>query len=92
MIAGYDDVSALLADSRLSVDKRRSSGGYSSFPLPSALDRNLLNLEGDEHGRLRRLAAPAFSARTVLWRTGTTSAGRWSSAPIRCHSRSADSP
>ncbi|WP_433522795.1 cytochrome P450 [Nocardia pseudovaccinii] len=65
MISGYDAVAGLLADARLSVDKRYSGGGYSGFSLPPALDRNLLNLDGVEHGRLRRLAAPTFSRRSA---------------------------
>jgi cytochrome P450 len=55
----------LSADPRLSVDKRHSGGGYTGFSLPPTLDRNLLNLDGDEHGRIRRVAASAFSARSV---------------------------
>lgn len=65
VVSGYDEVSALLADARLSVDKRHSRGGYSGFPLPPALDRNLLNMDGAEHSRIRRLAAPAFSRRSA---------------------------
>ncbi|MFX0581350.1 cytochrome P450 [Nocardia nepalensis] len=65
VIGGYDEVSALLADARLSVDKRYSGGGYSGFSLPPSLDRNLLNLDGAEHARIRRLAAPAFSRRSA---------------------------
>ncbi|MGK8553264.1 cytochrome P450 [Nocardia gipuzkoensis] len=62
VVAGYHEVAALLADERLSLDKRHSAGGgYAGFALPPALDRNLLNMDGDEHGRIRRLAAPAFS-------------------------------
>lgn len=64
VVSGYDEVAGLLGDLRLSVDKRYSGGGYSGFSLPAALDRNLLNLDGAEHGRLRRLAAPAFSRRS----------------------------
>ncbi|MFI9504351.1 cytochrome P450 [Nocardia sp. NPDC052566] len=65
VIAGYDDVAAMLADPRLSLDKRHSGTGYTGFALPPALDRNLLNMDGDEHGRIRRLAAPAFSRRSA---------------------------
>ncbi len=65
VIAGYDEVAALLADPRLSVDKRHSGGGYAGFTLPPALDRNLLNLDGPEHARIRRLAQPAFARRSM---------------------------
>ncbi|WP_084655441.1 cytochrome P450 [Nocardia altamirensis] len=58
-------MSALLADPRLSLDKRHSDGQYTGYALPPALDRNLLNMDGDEHGRIRRLAAPAFSRRSA---------------------------
>lgn len=65
MVAGYDEVSALLTDPRLTLDKRHSGTGYTGFSLPPALDRNLLNMDGDEHGRIRRLAAPAFSRQSA---------------------------
>ncbi|QIS09494.1 cytochrome P450 [Nocardia arthritidis] len=65
VVSGYDEVAGLLADSRLSLDKRNSGGGYTGFGLPAALDRNLLNMDGDTHGRVRRLAAPAFSRRSA---------------------------
>ncbi|WP_327113278.1 cytochrome P450 [Nocardia sp. NBC_01730] len=65
VISGYNEVTALLADERLSLDKRHSGGGYAGFALPPALDRNLLNMDGDEHGRIRRLAVPAFSRRST---------------------------
>ncbi len=65
MVAGYSEVSELLSDSRLSLDKRRSGGGYSGFALPPMLDRNLANMDGAEHSRVRSLAAPAFSRRST---------------------------
>ncbi len=65
VVAGYDEVAGLLADPRLSLDKQHSSGGYAGFALPPALDRNLLNMDGDEHIRVRRLAAPAFTRRSA---------------------------
>ncbi|WP_225732628.1 cytochrome P450 [Nocardia sp. JCM 34519] len=65
VIAGYDDVARLLGDPRLSVDKKHSGGGYSGFTLPPALDRNLMNMDGDTHGRVRKLAAPAFSRKSA---------------------------
>ncbi|MFD0360818.1 cytochrome P450 [Nocardia sp. GCM10030253] len=64
VVTGYDEVAALLADPRLSLDKKHASGGYAGFALPPALDRNLLNMDGDEHGRIRKLAGPAFSRRS----------------------------
>ncbi|MGW7438435.1 cytochrome P450 family protein [Streptomyces sp. NPDC054849] len=59
------DVREGLSDQRLSVDKRHSSTGFSGFSLPPALDRNLLNIDPDDHLRLRRLVAKGFTARRV---------------------------
>ncbi|WP_327412033.1 cytochrome P450 family protein [Streptomyces sp. NBC_01233] len=59
------DVRAGLSDQRLSVNKRHSSTGFSGFSLPPALDRNLLNIDPDDHLRLRRLVAKGFTARHV---------------------------
>lgn len=63
LFSRYEQVKPLLADSRLSLDKRHSRSGYEGFGLPPALDANLLNLDGEDHARLRRLAASAFTAR-----------------------------
>ncbi|MDX3533033.1 cytochrome P450 [Streptomyces sp. MB09-01] len=59
------DVRAGLSDQRLSVDKSHASTGFSGFSLPPALDRNLLNIDPDDHLRLRRLVAKGFTARHV---------------------------
>ncbi|MFF1556429.1 cytochrome P450 [Streptomyces sp. NPDC058279] len=59
------DVREGLADPRLSVDKRHSTTGYTGFSLPSALDRNLLNIDPDDHRRLRRLVSHGFTPRRV---------------------------
>ncbi|RSS79431.1 cytochrome P450 [Streptomyces sp. WAC06614] len=59
------DVRAGLADPRLSVDKRHAAAGYRGFSLPPALDANLLNLDGADHLRLRRLVSQAFTPRHV---------------------------
>jgi cytochrome P450 len=63
LFSRYEHVKQLLSDPRLSLDKRNSRGGYEGFGLPPALDANLLNLDGEDHARLRRLAASAFTAR-----------------------------
>ncbi|MEV8532113.1 cytochrome P450 [Streptomyces sp. NPDC051211] len=69
------DVRAGLSDPRLSVDKRHSTTGFSGFSLPPALDRNLLNLDGADHLRLRRLVSQAFTPRHVeMLRGGIRSA------------------
>ncbi|MFD9516910.1 cytochrome P450 [Streptomyces sp. NPDC059979] len=59
------DVREGLSDQRLSVNKRHSSTGFSGFSLPPALDSNLLNIDPDDHLRLRRLVAKGFTARHV---------------------------
>ncbi|MFG3259399.1 cytochrome P450 [Streptomyces sp. NPDC048172] len=59
------DVRAALADPRLSVDKSHAGDGYTGFSLPPALDANLLNLDGADHLRLRRLVSYGFTARRV---------------------------
>ncbi len=63
VLSRHEDVKRLLADPRLALNKRRSRAGYEGFGLPPALDANLLNLDGDDHARLRRLVTSAFTAR-----------------------------
>ncbi|MEV4442990.1 cytochrome P450 [Streptomyces sp. NPDC049577] len=59
------DVRAWIADPRLSVNKARSGTGYRGFTLPPALDANLLNIDPEDHLRLRRLVSQAFTPRRV---------------------------
>ena len=77
VVSRYDDVRRLLADPRLALDKRMSRGGYRGFELPPALDANLLNMDGADHARLRKLVVSAFTARRA------PTAPRCASAP-RC--------
>ncbi|GAA4255328.1 cytochrome P450 family protein [Dactylosporangium darangshiense] len=65
LLTRYEDVRAALADPRLSLDKRNSSGGWAGFSLPPRLDANLLNMDAPDHTRIRRLVAPAFTPRRV---------------------------
>ncbi|ANY05295.1 cytochrome P450 [Pseudonocardia sp. HH130630-07] len=65
LVVGYEDCRALAADPRLSVDKRHATDGYVGLSLPPALDRNLLNMDGPDHVRLRRLLSAGFSPRRV---------------------------
>ena len=65
VVSRYDDVRRLLADPRLALDKRRSRSGYRGLELPSALEANLLNMDGADHARLRKLVVSAFTARRV---------------------------
>ncbi|MEU2451213.1 cytochrome P450 [Streptomyces sp. NPDC012765] len=59
------DVRSGLADSRLSVNKRHSGAGFKGFSLPPALDENLLNIDAEDHLRLRRLVSQGFTPRHV---------------------------
>ena len=65
VVTRYDDVRRLIADPRLSLDKRKSTAGYRGYALPAALDANLLNLDPPDHSRLRRLVSQAFTPRRV---------------------------
>ena len=65
VVSRYEDVRRLLADPRLALDKRMSRSGYRGFQLPPALDANLLNMDGADHARLRKLVVSAFTARRV---------------------------
>ncbi|MET9322983.1 hypothetical protein ABZX75_22710 [Streptomyces sp. NPDC003038] len=59
------DVRQGLVDPRLSVNKRHSGSGFKGFSLPPALDANLLNIDADDHLRLRRLVSQGFTPRRV---------------------------
>ena len=65
VVSRYEDVKRLLCDPRLDLNKHSSRAGYQGFGLPAALDANLLNLDGADHARLRRLVSSAFTARRV---------------------------
>jgi cytochrome P450 len=63
----YAEVRALLADRRLVQGSARwpSLNGVERGPFVDWWARTVLNLEGDEHHRLRRLLTPAFAPRHV---------------------------
>ncbi|GAA0642649.1 cytochrome P450 [Streptomyces malaysiensis subsp. malaysiensis] len=65
LVLREEDVRAGLTDPRLSVNKAHSGTGYKGFSLPPALDANLLNIDPEDHQRLRRLVSKAFTARRV---------------------------
>jgi cytochrome P450 len=65
LVTRYPDVRALLADPRMSVDKRSGNGSWRGFSLPPALDANLLNMDPPQHTRIRRLVSQAFTPRRV---------------------------
>ncbi|TNM27934.1 cytochrome P450 family protein [Streptomyces sedi] len=60
------DVRSLLADPRLSASKRHARTHWAGFSLPPALDANLLNMDGADHLRLRRLVSHGFTPRRVV--------------------------
>ncbi|WP_246076270.1 cytochrome P450 family protein [Amycolatopsis cihanbeyliensis] len=65
LITGDAEVRAALLDARLALNKAHAHGGYAGFSLPPTLDANLLNRDGADHARLRRLAAVAFTPRRI---------------------------
>jgi len=65
LVTRYSEAREALADPRLSLDRRHSTGGYTGFGLPAALDRNLLNMDPPDHTRIRSLVGQAFTPRRV---------------------------
>lgn len=64
-VSGYDEVQAALGDRRLSRAALREPGAPRVISGPDFSDNpfNLLNQEGPDHTRLRRLLTPAFTPR-----------------------------
>ncbi len=62
-VTGLNDVTAILRDKRfhsaLSILPQMS--GLPELEAPSRRRKSILSMEGDEHARLRRLVAPAFT-------------------------------
>ncbi|MEU4891008.1 cytochrome P450 [Streptomyces sp. NPDC044780] len=56
------------------MNKAHSGIGYKGFSLPPALDANLLNIDPEDHQRLRRLVSKAFTARRVESMRGSVQA------------------
>ena len=71
LVTRYDDVSGVLKDSRFAKDRRnlQSSGRSTREPwVPGflkALQRNMLDLDEPDHGRLRALVHRGFTPRLV---------------------------
>jgi cytochrome P450 len=63
----YEEVRALLADRRLVQGSAAwpAHNGVTTGPFVDWWSKTLLNLEGEDHHRLRRLLAPAFAPRFV---------------------------
>ncbi|MFE3317547.1 cytochrome P450 [Nocardia sp. NPDC059195] len=62
VVTGWEAVTTLLADPRMSASKSDSTTGFRGQNLPPALDQNLLNLDGAQHRRVRKLASAAFAS------------------------------
>lgn len=91
LVSRYDDVAAALKDRRLVKDRRAALSGKAAEPpwLPSfarPLARNMLDVDGADHTRLRALVSKAFTPRTVenmrdrIQALATTLVGRLRSA------------
>ena len=69
LVVGYDEARSALADARLSKDMQAAlarDGGIVAEGLPGpALARHMLNVDGADHTRLRRLVSGAFSSGRV---------------------------
>ncbi|WP_037915095.1 cytochrome P450 [Actinacidiphila yeochonensis] len=72
-VTGYDEVQAALSDGRLSRAALREPGAPRVVTGPDFSDNpyNLLNQEGPDHKRLRRLISPAFTPRRAAALRGT---------------------
>ncbi|MFI0897326.1 cytochrome P450 [Streptomyces sp. NPDC020983] len=71
MVTGYDEVEAAMSDRRLSRAALREPGAVRTVAGEDFSDNpyNLLNMEGPDHTRLRRLISPAFTPRKAeRWR------------------------
>jgi cytochrome P450 len=71
LVTGFDEVTAAMTDGRLSRAALRDPGAPRVVSGPDFSDNpfNLLNQEGADHARLRRLIAPAFTPHKArLWR------------------------
>ncbi|MFG2824411.1 cytochrome P450 [Kitasatospora sp. NPDC048365] len=67
LVTGYHEVRAAAADPRLALDKRHArTAGSAGDSLPPELDGHLLNRDGADHARLRRLLAEALGPRRIL--------------------------
>ncbi len=66
-VVAYDDVVALLRDRRFhsALSMLPAMSGVSDDVLSSRQSQSILGMEGDEHARLRRLVAPAFTPRSA---------------------------
>ena len=65
VVSRYEDVKALLADPRLSLNARTAGRGYPGFGFPAALNEHLLNVDPEDHLRIRRVISKAFTPRRI---------------------------
>ena len=77
-VTGLNDVTAILRDKRfhsaLSILPEMS--GLPELAEPSRRRKSILSMEGDEHARLRRLVAPAFTPLSATCTLKSTSTSR----------------
>lgn len=66
-VLSYEMARTVLRDPRFGIPPgiHLSAHGITSGPLWDRVTRSILNMEGDEHRRLRRLVAPAFTPRAT---------------------------
>jgi cytochrome P450 len=66
-VTRYDDVVAVLRDRRFhsALGMLATMSGVSDPDLSARQQRSILGMEGDEHARLRRLVAPAFTPKAA---------------------------
>lgn len=66
-VTRYDDVVAILRDRRFhsALGMLATMSGVSDPALSARQQRSILGMEGDEHARLRRLVAPAFTPKAA---------------------------
>src|SRR5262245_25942465 len=72
LVTRYADVERTLKDPRLAKDRRRVPGSPDHLPferllapLAQPFSQNMLDLDGDDHARLRGLVHKAFTPRLV---------------------------
>jgi len=65
LVTRYDDVRAVLADHRVSKDRSRKGTARMTEKNEKVFQARPVAMHGEEHGRVRRLIAKAFTARRV---------------------------
>lgn len=66
VVSKYEDVKSLLADPCMSLNARTAGRGYPGFGFPPALNEHLLNVDADDHARIKHLVSRAFTPRQIV--------------------------